>query len=142
MRSSSLRWCGVLGACLGCLMLMSGCGGGASYDGPERAAVSGQVTLDGTPLPFGSISFMGAEGGRNASTGIANGQYSIPAESGPNLGKYRVTILGYQQAPPEDAGDEASAGQQVVPPQYNANTTLEVQITAGENTHSFALTTN
>jgi hypothetical protein len=134
------------------LILSTGCGGGSSYEGAERAAVSGSVTLDGNPLPYGSILFVAQGKNRMASAVIQNGSYAIAEAQGPNLAEYTVQITGYAKAPPaaadgdeEDANapnpDEASAGEQIVPAQYNAKSTLKVTISAGENTHDFTMTT-
>ena len=142
------------------LFLSSGCGEDAGYEGPERAAVSGKVTLDGSPLPYGTVTFISTEGeGRRASGLISDGSYSIPEGQGPNLGKCKVEILGFEKAPAaaddglgeggegaeeEDAGDDEgegeSVGPQIIPPQYNAQTTLEADIVSGENENDFPLT--
>jgi hypothetical protein len=140
------------------LCLTAGCGG-ADYEGPERAPVKGSVTLDGNPLPFGTITFVPAGEGKRASGVVASGQYAIDEGQGPNLGKYKVEILGYAKVPeggeeeePEGntadeeegggAGGADDLGDQVVPAKYNAATTLEVEITSGENTHDFTLTSD
>ena len=39
------------------LCFVSGCGG-PSYEGAERGAVTGNVTMDGKPLAYGNILFM------------------------------------------------------------------------------------
>ena len=150
------------------LCMASGCAS-ASYEGATRAAVKGSVTLDGNPLAYGTIAFAPVDDeGRRASGLIQSGSYSIAEKNGPNLGKYKVAILGYAKAPEtggeeeedadegngngngdddedEDEGEEeeeqgASLGPQIVPAKYNTQTTLEVEITAGENTHDFQLT--
>ncbi len=135
------------------LVLAAGCRGGASYDGPPRAAVKGKVTLDGNPLPYGSISFMtsGSAGGtRNASAGIRNGEYAIAEENGPNLGVYTVSITGFGKAPPPAAQPTAEGepaptqenvdlGPQVVPKKYNGETQLKADIKAGPNVCDFEL---
>ncbi len=136
------------------LVLSTGCGGGASYDGAERAAVSGSVTLDGNPLPYGSILFLGQGEKRMSSGIIQNGSYAITEAQGPNLGEYTVQISGSAEAPPdavdsdeedEDENapdpDEADTGPEIVPAQYNSNSTLKATITAGENKHDFTMTT-
>ncbi len=132
----------------GLLLLFAGCGG-ADYDGPERAAVSGTVTVDGVPLPFGTITFKPTGDGRMANGAIEEGVYSIPEESGPNLGSYMVDIRGYANSPAalgEEEGDEETEeeqefnlGPQIVPEAYNAATTLQVEIASGENTQDFPL---
>lgn len=146
------------------LCISNGCAP-TDYEGATRAAVSGSVTLDGNVLPYGTIAFVPAgDDGRRASGLIQEGSYSIPEKNGPNLGKYKVQILGYAKAPEtrgedegdsgegngnggdedddEAGGDEESMalGAQIVPAKYNTQTTLEVEIVAGENKHDFALT--
>lgn len=133
----------LLAASLVVLVVAAGCGQGAKYEGPQRAAVSGQVTLDGKPLPYGTINFMGAGEGRSASGAIQNGAYSIPEEQGPNPGSYKVAIVGYGKAPSGEMDNDFSAdlGPQVVPKKFNAETTLQVEITSGVNAHNFELAT-
>lgn len=71
-----------------CLAL---CGCGAS---DRRQHVSGSVTLDGTPVESGSISFQPAAGNTGPSAGglITKGQYDLPAQAGVMPGKYLVMI--------------------------------------------------
>jgi hypothetical protein len=144
------------------LALCTGCQP-PSYEGPERAPVSGSVTLDGDPVPSGTVYFEpAADEARSASAPIMNGSYSIPEPEGPNLGTYSVRIIGYAKAPerasgPAGGGEEEdeveeeevedededqvdTLGDQIVPTKYNTETTLEVEIVSGANTHDFALT--
>ncbi len=138
------------------LVLSTGCGGGTSYEGAERAAVSGSVTLDGEPLPYGSILFLGQGENRMASGVIQDGSYAITEAQGPNLGEYTVQISGSAEAPLEPLDgdedeededenapdpDEADTGPEIVPAQYNEDSTLKVTITAGENTYDVPMTT-
>ena len=152
--------CGVASFLVIGLCLTSGCGGGAAYEGPERAAVKGSVTFDGSPLAYGTLTFVPAGGeGRRASGLVTDGSYSIVEGQGPNVGKYKVEILGYEKAPAtggeegeegevseqESSDDEEqtegeSVGAQILPEKYNVATELEVEITSGENTHDFTLT--
>ena len=131
-----------------CVCLTSGCSDAGSYDGPPRAAVSGTVNLDGAPLPYGMIEFVGTGGGRRANTIVTNGSYTIDEENGPNLGEYKVQVMGYAKAPPasggegEEGGDadadsEPDLGPQVVAPEFNTKTTLTATIVAGENKCDF-----
>ena len=87
---------------LAVLSNLTGCGSGTKYEGAERAAVTGTVTLDGNPLPFGNIMFVaggGAAAQRTASGIILNGNYSIDEANGPNFGEYRVMISGHSEIP-------------------------------------------
>jgi hypothetical protein len=56
--------------------------------------VSGAVTLDGSPLSGGSISFQPADPSASRGSGatIRDGRYAIPAAQGLVPGKYLVTI--------------------------------------------------
>jgi hypothetical protein len=140
--------------CLSC-----GCGG-PGYEGEQRVAVSGSVTLDSEPLVYGTVRFVSVDGGLRPANGlIHNGKYSIPEEQGPNLGKYKVSIVGYEKSPAQAApadgdedgdGDEGEdegedddesmdLGPQIVPATYNTQTTLEVDVTAEEKPYDFAL---
>ena len=98
-------WVCAMGILIAATMVFSAGCGGPSYEGDERAAVSGKVTFAGNPLPYGTISFTSAGEGRMASGLIENGSYSIPEELGPNLGMYKVEIEGYAAAPVEGDGE-------------------------------------
>ena len=63
---------------------------------PSRVPVSGQVTVDGEPLEFGSITFYAVAGGRPGGASLADGgNYSVTMHD-PNdglpPGKYTVTV--------------------------------------------------
>ncbi|MDB4679595.1 hypothetical protein OAE80_01285 [Planctomycetaceae bacterium] len=128
-----------------------GCGEGVSdYDGPKRVAVSGEVMLDGEPVPSGMITFIAEDSSqRSVTAGIGGGNYNIPEGSGPNLGAYKVKISSPQpstDAPTDEeadydarAEDEESNFTETIPANYNADTELTVEIKAGANTHNFDL---
>jgi hypothetical protein len=129
------------------------CGGCAhqntSGDTLPRVAVSGSVTLDGTPLPAGSIQFVpqSAEAGKGvtASAEITNGKFAIEKDQGPVPGKYHVSISSLHGAvvkPNEQPGGPPKREPEKVPAQYNTRTTLVKDVTAGgPNTLDFALAT-
>ena len=127
------------------------------------------MTLDGAPVVYGVVTFDSQGSGRRASGQILNGSYSIPEGQGPNLGAYKVTIVGYERGPAagavggegepqvvgeegvgeEGEGDEEGGGgaesegefgKMIVPEKYNTATELSVEIASGKNTHDFALT--
>ena len=61
----------------------AGCGQ-PDYTGPRRFPLSGNVTYDGEPIDFGSISFLPAGGEQRVSGGIIeNGSYSVPTPKAP-----------------------------------------------------------
>lgn len=79
---------------------------------------------------------------------IKGGAYRIEAEQGPAAGPYRVRVEGYRKKKVPNMprhpylGDDQEPGvvrEQFLPLDYNARTTLGVEITEGENVHDFAL---
>lgn len=89
-------------SCFFPLTLCLGCG----HENPlGRKAVSGKVTLDGTPLAEGNIEFHPMfEGGVQSGGRIASGSYSIPAHEGVMVGQYRVSITDFVATPPPPPG--------------------------------------
>jgi hypothetical protein len=126
-------------ACL--FLLLAGCGG----DGVPRAAVSGNVTLDGQPLEEGVILFTPLGKGPSAGGDIKQGKYQLPQDKGPGPGSYRVEIRAYR-ATGETVRDEASGTVEevkvsIIPPRYNNQSTLAIEVKpAGPNEFDFELT--
>ena len=124
--------------------LIGGCG---TAKGPERAAVEGEVTLDGHPIEQGSISFYpaGKTQGMVAGGAIAGGRYSIPAAEGPAVGQNRVEIRASKKTGRKIPDPYGGPGQmmdetvEAVPPQYNAKSTLVREVEPGQNLLSFEL---
>ena len=136
-----LSVCAALGLCW-----LAGCGGKATYKGPQRAAVSGTVSLDDQPVTGGTITFkpLDAEG-RTASAMIQDGRYDIPEEKGPNPGKYRVEITWDKPlGPPNEDNPDAPPpkSNQVIPAKYNKESTLDRDIESGKNELNFELTSS
>ena len=118
----------------------SGCSGGGSTE------VSGKVTLQGKPLPEGSIRFVPTVGtkGRPGSAVVTNGTYTIPLKDGMVPGKYKVEITarrktGKKVPVPDSPGVERDEEEEYIPIQFNLNTTLEAELAAGSNTKDFNL---
>jgi hypothetical protein len=114
---------------LGVLLMLCGCGGKSR---PQLATVRGKVALKGQPVALAKITFIPVEGGQSSEGETSpSGEYELYFrydEPGAQVGKHRVTISTF--APPEvdDAGKP-----------YNANTTLEKEVVAGENVIDFDL---
>ena len=123
-------WGVLLGASL--LATVCGCWGG---DPEGRRAISGTVTLDGAPLKQGSISFQAEKpGGPRSGAPIADGEYSIRAEKGLPVGKYKVMIFASQRGMGKPAssvlpGDPVAVPVELVPPEYNVNSDKFVEVT-------------
>ena len=124
-----------------CGLFSAGCGGSG---GPQRAAVSGNVTLDGSPIPEGSINFYptGASKGPSAGGEIHDGTYALAARQGPVVGACRVEIRATRKT-----GQKTSFGTKVadvvhqyVPAKYNTQSELTAEVAAdGPNQFDFSL---
>ena len=127
--------------CAGAFLFAAGCG----HSGPERGAVSGEVTLDGQPLEQGSILFAPVDGTKGVVTGgpITGGKYSLSGEDGPTVGTNRVEIRAVKKtgkmvpkplAPP---GEMTELIIEAIPPRFNSASTLKTEIKPGQNKADF-----
>lgn len=122
----------LLGSCL--LLAIVGCG---ADDGLGRRAISGTVTLDGTPLTDGAITFEPVEKSTTSSGSmIAAGKYSITREQGLPPGKYRVVVNaikpGTGMTLPEGKfpGEEVGTPQvELIPPSWNSRSQQFIEVT-------------
>ncbi|QDT40585.1 hypothetical protein Pan241w_06420 [Gimesia alba] len=130
-----------------CTLTLCGCFGG-SAEQIERATVSGTVTLDGKPLPEGSIQFIpdvDASGkplrGKAVQAQITEGAYRLEAGQGPTVGMNQVLINASKKTGKfqESDGQKTEILKQYLPAKYNTNSTLKYDIKTGENTADFAL---
>jgi len=118
-----------LKAILFCLamLLLAGCG-------PKTYEITGQVKMDGQPVPEGHIAFSSDEGvGGNGGGPITNGQYKALVTAG----KTKVRITASKLTPLAE-GEENPYGHKeemrsYIPNKYNASTTLEANITGPAN---------
>ena len=132
------------------LLLCCWCGC-ANRDGVERAAVKGEVTLDGVAVgeegAVATISFLpaGTTKGPGAGGQIQNGQYSIAANQGPAVGLNRVEIHAVKKTgrkvPGFRDGRMVDETIETIPARYHSNSTLQQEIKSGRNTLDFKLTT-
>lgn|GEM_PF-497906 len=114
--------------------LLAGCGG--SGDGFARFPAEGTVTLDGSPLPSGTISFNALQQGASASTEIVNGAFRLRGDDGLSPGPYRVEIYSIQPTGRKvpDSDDPKTLVDErvnVVPRPYNVHSTLKAEIPPG-----------
>jgi hypothetical protein len=120
---------------------------GCGSSGPERAEVSGIVTLDGQPVKEGSINFFPTDGNKGPEAGgeIKDGKYHIPRAQGPVLGRNRVELRSFQksgrriQDPTAPQGTLTEEITNVFPPQYNRESTLVKEIQKGKNDIPFEI---
>lgn len=127
--SASKTW--IAGAMLVSLVCVFGCGGKpvpAEYSGPP--VVSGRVSMDGAALSAVNVLFENSESGPFQTVTGADGRYVFAeGEATPSLGKYLVRITFAM------GGDESST----LPPRYNTETELIIDVLPGENPIDFPL---
>ena len=118
------------------LTMFLGCGGS------KFTEVSGNVTFDGQPVNKGSISFLPAEGrGPTAAAVIEQGRFSTRVATG----RFKVQILAYRKIGERHAneGDPSTPmvdiNEQILPEQYNSETTLTCEIKPGRQKVDFPL---
>ena len=119
-------------------VLMAGCSGG---DG--RKGLSGTVTVNGQPLETGSINFRPAPGTKGNTSGCAieNGEFTIAAEDGLPVGKYKVTVQAFRKTGRMVQDPQMGRVPDMQPVSFMEAGTLEAEITAdGDNRFEFKLT--
>jgi len=130
--------CVVIAMCFGC-----------GKKGPRRAAASGHVTLDGQPIEEGVIQFLPIEGTVGPETGgvITKGQYDIPQQRGPVVGKSRIELRASKktgrkiQDPTGRTGTLTDEYKEMFPPDSNTNSSLVREIKDDPNTLDFDIRT-
>lgn len=117
------------------VVLIATVGCGSAYD----ASVEGIVTLDGNPVPAGSIAFVPAQGGPAAyARSDQSGNYVVftGREAGLPPGKYGVTVVA-RETPTEKYNKLGgpNPGKQLTPPWYKSSrhTPLNFEVQPGSN---------
>jgi hypothetical protein len=107
---------------------------GCSGNPAGRYAITGTVNLDGSPLAKGNIGFSPLESGR-ASSGavIVDGKFSIPADKGLPVGKYRVEVhAAAPGGPAADPNAEPGSGppppKELIPPDWNETSKQTIDV--------------
>jgi predicted small lipoprotein YifL len=119
---------------------MVGCGSDAPAERP-RADVSGNVTLDGSPLPDGEITFVKVAEGVNDPVPIVNGKYAGKA----SVGDRKVEIRAYREVKANTdmyGADAPVSKENFLPEKFNVKTELkDVTISKdGPNNFDFEVT--
>lgn len=126
------RRTGILFAALLLGLLAGGCSG---PNRPPLGKVAGTVTLDGQPLAEALVVFVPEQAGRTSQAVTdASGRYELVYlgdVGGAMVGKNAVRII---TATAENGGKER------LPDRYHRASTLTADVTSGENTFDFALT--
>jgi hypothetical protein len=119
-----------------CLFLLStavvaGCNS-APVEKP-RVAVSGNVTLDGQPLPDGEIGFVSTAEGVNDTLPIQQGKFSGQV----SVGERKVEIRAYREVKAVGAGGYVPPGAETskenfIPAKYNTDSKLTANVEPGK----------
>lgn len=124
--------------CMLWLPVVAGCGGAANS--AHRAAVKGEVTLDGKPLAKGAIKFAPLEGTSGVVTGapIEDGHFDLPAEIGAAVGWNRVEITAMKKTgkmvpDPFSPGTKVEMETSAVAARFNTGSTLKLEVKPGVN---------
>lgn len=121
------------------LATASGCGGSVN-----RAEVGGKVSLDGKPLPTGTISFIPTETNQGPSSGgaIINGEYIVPESQGVAIGTNKVRIRSTQPTGRKIVhrpGEMIDEWKQIIPAKYNDASEIVCTVATGSNRLDFDL---
>ena len=143
MSARGMRWKRLWTALLAVVMA-AGCG--SSRD--DLHAVTGVVTLDGSPVPNATVSFLPEYGKGRAAVGMTNkrGRYRLrylKDQSGAKQGKYKVTISTWVPSKPTKGVDAVSIPEipETIPARYSVGdaTTLTATVEEGDNSIDFRL---
>ena len=113
---------------------------GCSPDNPQgRVSLHGSVSINGTPIKTGTISFapLGnpAEITHSGAT-ITNGKYAAPTNKGVVPGEYVVQIYASEdtgQVDPTATGTSGKIYRQLIPPKYNEKSELKINVDRGKS---------
>ncbi len=98
--------------------------GSAGCGGPYDASVAGLVTLDGNPIPTGSISFVPSNGGPQAYAIVnESGNYEVYTgrESGLPPGEYKVVVVARKSSTTRSAGGGPPPPGEAITPRWYAS---------------------
>jgi hypothetical protein len=118
-----------------CLLIISvGLWTGCTGNSAGRHAITGTVTLDGSPLEKGNIGFQPLENGRTSSGAIiSGGKFTIPANKGLPVGKYRVEVHSAASGtPPADPNALPGSGpappKELIPSDWNEDSKQTIEV--------------
>lgn len=111
------------------MLALPACGGGDAA--PSRANVTGQVLLDGQPMPDGEVSFV-QSGVPSAVLEVKNGSFSGQAYQG----KSTVEVRAYKAGKAVEMGGEKYGGEKenYIPAKYNSESKMTADVPAGGRT--------
>lgn len=110
---------------------------------PTTGTITGMVLIDGKPAETGAVTLIPvSRKGRTAGSEIIDGRYSAVASLGEMRVEIRVPVVVGQKKL-YDAPDSPVRPlmEERLPPRYNDQSELTVEIVPGETEHDFKLTT-
>jgi hypothetical protein len=120
-----------------CCFVLAGCS-----KKPDRGTVTGKVTFDGQPLKSGAIHFESIDGkAPPADATIVDGAYKVelpPGDKRVSISSPRVTGKRKMYETPDSP--TVDVVQELLPAKYNAQTELQLTVTAGSQEKDFDLT--
>lgn len=119
-------------------LALTGCGGAK---GPPTGTVSGNITLNGTPVEKGSITFIPTTGDAPSSGAAINkGYYSATVPLGPQRIEIRAPkVTGQRKAYDTPDSPVIDIIEELIPLQYNAQSELKTEVKVGSVTQDFKL---
>lgn len=132
------RLTGLLVLCAAAVSLLIGCGPKS-----DLLEISGEVTLNGSPLESGSVRLSSAKGQKPSSSGalIRDGKYLIPQKKGLLPGTYYISINAADEGAPKEKSRTASGSpgvalaREMIPAEYNVNSEKTIEVTADGDNH-------
>lgn len=110
--------------------------------------------MNGEPIDDGRVSLLplAKNSDRSYSAPIVGGRYAFEGENQPPLGNYRVEIEGYRKtgrtirnlaSPERNQATPPTVEERlpIVPPEFNLQSEISIEVTAEPNQHDFDLTT-
>lgn len=144
MRLTKLICYPMQGALLGLFVSLAGCGQGAS--GLNIAPVTGQVTLNGQPLPGAMVEFIPEQGRPSVAITNQEGAYELnftSTEKGAIVGMpYRVKIKTGREAVTAEGEQISPPVPEKLPKKYHDDSELTATIEPGKNVIDFPLTSH
>ena len=124
------------------LLIMLGCSG-TRYP----STVSGQVTLDGRPVPWGTVVFHPASGEAPIHGKIDfRGHYRLKSQSADTVqpGEYIVTVKAFSSMPKEEMSSDEIEALLISPDRYHERESsgLTFAVAPGDNTIDIQLTSS
>jgi hypothetical protein len=105
--------------------------------------VSGTVTVDGEPAKVGAISFFAVDGrAPTAGAPINDGRYTAEVTPGMCIVQIRVSkVIGEKKVYDTPESPVRKIWGEVLPPKYNDDTELRLNVKVGDNRQDYALGT-